>query len=286
MSSNYLIIVGAGRSGTNALRDALCELDDFGTWPCDEINYIWRFGNRDYPTDELTAAHASDKAKNYIRHQFEKQHRKLGTRFLVEKTCASSLRVEFVDEIFPEARFVNIVRDGRDVAASAAERWTAPLDVPYLARKARFVPRRDLPVYAMRYVRTRLDRLRSDDDRLSWWGPKFDGMEQLGPDTPLVEVAARQWAASVLTAHRQLAEIPDERVMNVSYKDFVAEPADTVGQIASWMGAVETNERLDRATAGIHARSIGSWKKKLNAEDQALVNAITSEARDVLGIAD
>ena len=42
-----VIVVGTGRSGTNMLRDALCVLPGFDTWPCDEGNYIWRHGNRD-----------------------------------------------------------------------------------------------------------------------------------------------------------------------------------------------------------------------------------------------
>lgn len=35
-----VVIIGAGRSGTNALRDALTALPEFETWPCDEINPI------------------------------------------------------------------------------------------------------------------------------------------------------------------------------------------------------------------------------------------------------
>ena len=40
-----VVIIGAARSGTNMLRDVLVKLPGVGTWPCDEINYIWRHGN-------------------------------------------------------------------------------------------------------------------------------------------------------------------------------------------------------------------------------------------------
>ena len=40
-----LIIIGAGRSGTNILRDSLCKVDGVVTWNCDEINPLWRHGN-------------------------------------------------------------------------------------------------------------------------------------------------------------------------------------------------------------------------------------------------
>ena len=48
-----IIIIGAPRSGTNMLRDVLCNLDGVGSWPCDEINYIWRHGNVKNPSDEF-----------------------------------------------------------------------------------------------------------------------------------------------------------------------------------------------------------------------------------------
>ena len=54
MVARPMVIVGAGRSGTNVLREVLCSFPGFSTWPCDEINYIWRHGNRGAPTDELT----------------------------------------------------------------------------------------------------------------------------------------------------------------------------------------------------------------------------------------
>ena len=57
-----LIIIGAPRSGTNMLRDLLCSIDGVGTWPCDEINYIWRHGNLKENTDEFKSHHASEKA--------------------------------------------------------------------------------------------------------------------------------------------------------------------------------------------------------------------------------
>jgi len=71
--------------------------------------------------------------------------------------------------------------------------------------KARYVPPSDLPYYASRYLRSRVAKLQSDEDRLSWWGPKFEGMGRLAADTALVEVAARQWERCVNIALDQLA---------------------------------------------------------------------------------
>ena len=62
---NYttLIILGAPRSGTNSLRDSLTNIPGYYTWNCDEINYIWRYGNRDYPNDNLPLNLLTNKKK-------------------------------------------------------------------------------------------------------------------------------------------------------------------------------------------------------------------------------
>ena len=151
-----LVIVGAPRSGTNILRDVLTRVPGLATWPCDEINYVWRYGNRDRPDDELPASAATPSVRRYIRRRFTWVRRRSGSPVVVEKTCATSLRVPFVDAVLPDARYVFIHRDGIDAAASAVQRWNARLDLAYLARKARFVPPSDLPHYARRFLRGRL----------------------------------------------------------------------------------------------------------------------------------
>ena len=154
-----VIIIGAPRSGTNMLRDILTSLPNVTTWPCDEINTIWRHGNVQHPSDEFTPAMARPEVSYYIQSQFDWIARKNCAHWVVEKTCANSLRVGFVDRIIPEAKYIFIRRDGLDSVCSALKRWTATLDIPYLARKARFVPFTDVPHYAFGYLCNRMYRL-------------------------------------------------------------------------------------------------------------------------------
>ena len=278
------IIIGAGRSGTNALRDALCTLRDFHTWPCDEINYIWRHGNKEVATDQFSRSHARPEVASFIREAFAQEARKDQTATLVEKTCANSLRVGFVHEVFPEAQFVHITRDGRDVAASAIDRWTAPLDVPYLAAKARYVPKTDLPYYASRYLGSRVAKVRSSEDRLSWWGPKFEGMEHLTPETPLVEVAARQWERCVALSVEQLALVPQEQVLNVRYSDLVEDPRNTLATITEFLGKDIGDSALSIAANTIRAGSVGKWRSALSAEQIEMIAPIVDPALAMIGL--
>jgi hypothetical protein len=277
-----VIVVGAGRSGTNVLREVLCSFPGFSTWPCDEINYIWRHGNRDAPTDELTPDDARPDVVRYVRRAFDRRRRRSGGDAVVEKTCATTLRVGFAHRVVPEARFVVIVRDGRDVTVSAMQRWTAGLDLRYLARKARFVPPSDLGYYARRYARARLARRGSSDRRLSTWGPRFAGLDEAVRERPLAEVCALQWTRCTETAEKQLALLDPQSVHRLRYEDLVAATEHEVARLAEFLHAAVPDAS---ALPNVNARSVGRWRAELAAADLARVESIGGTALAEYGYA-
>ena len=255
-----IIIIGAGRSGTNILRDVLTSFEGVVTWPCDEINYIWRHGNRSYATDQFSGEMASDRISSFIRNEFEKLAQRAGGSMVVEKTCANTLRVPFLHKVFPEAKFINLVRDGRDVAFSASERWKAPLDFGYLAQKARYVPKSDLFYYASRYFLNHLHRLTSGKKRVATWGPRFEGMQEVFSTRPIEVACAIQWRICVESAHGALEAIPSGQVHSLTYESLTANPKDEILRLLRFVG-VDAGPEIDSKVSSISSRSVGRWKK-------------------------
>lgn len=259
-----LVIIGAGRSGTNALRDALVRLDDFATWPCDEINPIWRHGNLDHPDDEIPPKKATPAVRRYIRSAFRKIWRRQACpNVVVEKTCANSLRVPFVDSVLPEAKYIHIVRNGFDVVASAQKRWRGELEVPglrYFLAKARYAPPGDLPRYALSAIRTRLAVHTGRRQHLESWGPRFAGIDMLS-EASVEELVARQWAACVTASDKAFAEIDSSRVFQLRYEDFTANAAGILSGIVSWLGEKAAEEDITKAAFPVRASSVGRGSK-------------------------
>lgn len=262
-----VVIIGAPRSGTNMLRDMLVELSGVCTWPCDEINYIWRHDNLRFPSDEFTPEMATPDVVSYIRNQFDKLAKRSGADVVLEKTCANSLRVGFVNKVIPDAKYIFIVRDGLDAVGSAIERWHASLDIPYILKKTRYVPISDLPYYATRYLMNHIYRIVSREKRLAFWGPVMSDMEELMTTHTLTEVCALQWKKCVDNSERDLASIPKERVMRVSYEELVRNPVAEFENIAKFIQKEIPDSVREYLKKNIRASSIGKGRKALG-EDQ------------------
>lgn len=276
---NYrpVVIIGAPRSGTNMLRDVLSGFDDAATWPCDEINYIWRYGNARQASDEFTPDLVSTGIADYIRRQFEWISDRYNASLVIEKTCANSLRIEFVDRIVPEARYVVIRRHGVDAAASALDRWRGSVDPGYLMRKARFVPLRDLHYYLFRFVRRQLYRRFSGRKMVSSWGPRMAGMEEVLARHSLEEVCMLQWKRCVDLTDRALSELNRGRYIEVKYETFVNSPLAELGRLAEFL-EMEVNDRTLVDLAAIpNAASVGRGTRRLSEPELKRMRSIGSE---------
>lgn len=277
MNCQPVVIIGAARSGTNMLRDIITQLPGYGTWPCDEINLVWRHGNKAHPSDELLPVHATPNVKAYIRGAFDRLGQSQNVSNVVEKTCANSLRVAFVNAILPEAKFVFLIRDGRDATASAMKRWVKPNSLRYTLSKLRYAPLVDVPYYAVGFIANQIHRLRDKERRLGTWGPIFEGMREYAATHTLAEMCATQWVKSVEFAERDLSALPAERVHRMSYEALALQPQEELAGLFRFLGAEVDPDRIRELGSGISQKSVGSWKRDLTSEDIAQIDPILSE---------
>lgn len=290
-----VVIVGAPRSGTNMLRDVLTAVPGIGTWDCDEIPLLWKHGNLEVVHDELSPAHARPPVRDFLHREFDKAARRLRAEVLVEKTCATSLRVPFVDTVFPQARFVFIHRDGIDAAASAVARWHASFDLTYTLKKARYIPPADLPRHLVGFARRQAARRQAGragsvpgggDQTPTWWGPRPHDFRELMRAHPVDEVAFLQWQRCIDAAADALAEVaardPD-RVLTVRYEDYVADAKAGTARVLDFLG-----RRADLEFAAyeqVRAGSVGKGRAELGAGTVARLEALGGHTLERFGYA-
>ena len=277
MSYQPIVIIGAPRSGTNMLRDVLCQFQKVGTWPCDEINYVWKHGNIGSETDEFSVDMVRPKVKEFIRKEFDNFASDNDLNFLVEKTCANSLRIPFIDQVIPEAKYIFIVRDGVDVVGSAAIRWKAKLDLFYIVKKVRYVPLLDIPYYALRYLGSRVYKFFSSEQRLSFWGPSYIGLYEDLKQHSLEEICALQWQRCVDLSEQAFYNMPENQVIKIKYEEFVNNPVEVLRQVLSQLGIQHTDDQLRESVIDVSAKSIGKGRQALNKVEIKAISELISD---------
>lgn len=200
-----------------------------------DVNYIWRYGAPSESDDVLPAKSLDAGRIRFIRKALARQARLRPGGILLEKTVSNSLRVPFVDAVFPEARYIHLVRDGRDVATSAMKEWVSPPDYSRLLQKLWRIPIASIPYLFWFARKSVLAGRRSASARVSVWGPRYPGIEADVKTRSLAEVCAIQWRTSVDYALADLARLPMDRVHIIRYEDLVADGA-AIGKLASALG--------------------------------------------------
>lgn len=273
-----VIMIGAARSGTKILRDALAEATGSGRVPYD-IGYVWRMGNEGKPDDVITAAEVTPRARRFIT-RFVNKYAAGDPPVVIEKTVGNTLRVPAVAALFPEAVFVHILRDGVDVIESTRRQWQAPTDVAYLRDKLRHFPVRLAPTYGVKYVRSLAHRRSSE--RIGSWGPRYAGIDDDLAVDDLLVVCARQWRESVQSSLAGLAEL-EQPVITVRYEELAHRPAEVLAETARAAGLGVDPAGLERAAARIVPDRTGSGRRHLSPEELRAVDAEVGDLLDQLG---
>ena len=217
-----IIILGAPRSGTTMLGDLIGQHPMLAKSV--EPRLIWRWGN-DRGSDMLKPERATTKVKKHIRSAFAKFVREQNKKRLLEKTPSNSLRPEFVHAIFPDAKFVHVMRHGLDSVLSLRHMTQCHAHGIKNIAKGRLRQRLSelewnrLHHYAIEFSRRVAPPAIRSVIGHNPWGPRVPGIHSLMKELDPLEVAAIQWRMCVETTHSFGKNIPKEQFFEFRLED-------------------------------------------------------------------
>ena len=229
-----VFIIAAPRSGSTLLFETLAAshgvttLGGEAAWLIEGIPAL-RPGAPGVESNRLTAAHASDAVAARIVDELVGRRVDAAGRAVaadtplrfVEKTPKNSLRVPFLERVFPDARYIFLWRDPRASLASIIEAWESGAWKTYNGLDGFEGPWSLLLPPGWRALRGR----------------------------PLAEIAAFQWQAANRIALDDLGQLPRERWTSVRYEELVCDPRATVERLCRHTG-IEFDAALEVRVQG------------------------------------
>ena len=252
-----IFIIGAPRSGTSILFSVLRSSDHVAHWP-GEAHEVWEADHHPaltgWGSNALDAADASPETVERIGREFFLVSGP--NKRLIDKTPRNALCVPFVDRIFPDARFVFLIRDGRDNVNSLINAWRTPRYRTYQLPEPHSIP--------------------GVDPR--WW--KFVLYPGWRDDTggSVEKVCARQWVSSNEHALDAFADLPRSRWTKVRYEELVERPDAAIARVLSFLelphdaGVMSRAAALNRTPINVVTPpERGKWRKENPAEIEAVL---------------
>ena len=283
---NPVILLGAGRSGTKFLRDTLGVSSRVAVIPYD-VGYIWRYKNESCPHDEFTLDMLSDSIKKYVREVLPRlidRDDHFEPTVFIEKTVTNAVRASFVHAIYPEAKFIHLIRDGRAVSESAMRMWNAPPDRGYLLEKLRYFPWRNYR-HAIWYVGNQIKgRLSSGRGQLTW-GALYNGILEDAKTLPLEVVCARQWKKCIEITQQQLREVKPENVLEVRYEDLM-QTSQSISKVCEFLDLEDVGKVIRRYESIVNIGNVEKWKDSLSATQLEMINNEIGPLNSSLGYLD
>lgn len=260
-----IILIGTHRSGTTWLGDVFGRHPDVAYW--EEPRHVWTWGNAYTPDDVLTETNAKPKVKAHIRTTLNAFVREQGKSRLVEKTPSNTLRVRFIREVFPEARMIMVVRDGRSVLRSTDEIMSGGVPMSKIIARARQTPLLEWPAFASQAAGTLVRKVTGR--KLAYWGPRPPGWKAwVGVEHPDV-ILARQWAGC-MTAALDDAEALERRgappILRFRYEDVMRDPAGVMTRVCEHCELENPAPVIEHAARSADPTRVDKWRAQLDEE--------------------
>lgn len=257
-----IFLIGAARSGTKILRDTIATHPELSKIDYD-INFIWKRFNEEIKHDELGREDVKPKFIKFIKKYLDKKAN--GKPFLIEKTVGNTLRIPFLLEIFPNAKFIILYRDGRDVIESVVRQWGGAATNQYLVKKLFSVPVFQVLPFLFSYgVDTLKIKMGLSQGQKYVWGVRYKGIEEdLKKNKSRVEICTKQWINCTSAILQNKDKVPADNLLEIYYEELVKDPNKAFEKIGEFIHL--DNDKFNYTS--IRPSNVGKAKKTLSKKD-------------------
>lgn len=268
-----IILIGTHRSGTSWLfNDVFSRHPDLACWK--EPRYVWEWGNNFKLDDVLTANDARQEVIEHIRTRFAKFVKVQAKKRLFEKSPSNCLRLTFINKVYPRAKIIHVIRDGRAVFASSSQiiekgYYRQEVLSRRLLEMIRETPTWAIPAYIPSIFEIGISKL--FNRKLKYWGTRPSGWRDwLDSDSPNV-VLAKQWSETINQSVDDAQIINHDFYYRFYYEDLINKPKKIMTQIIDFVELDSAGDLVTDVVKSVNPEKQDQW---INLIDQATLEEI------------
>ena len=206
----------------------------------DEAYEFWdKYSQVDFSRSYLIGEKASEKAQIEVRHQVKKILLWQGKKRFIAKLTGPA-RIGFIKSIFPDAKFIHVIREGTAVINSL-------MNVGFWKEGGGY--------------------------QKPWWPDGFtESMKAFWVDhnqDPLV-LAALQWKQIIETARQEASHLTPDEYLEINYRTFVRSPDEVIDKLFKFSD-LERSNRSDIYIKNMPDRKPSSQSSLFSSENHALI---------------
>jgi Sulfotransferase family len=249
-----VFVIGCPRSGTTVVFDllraspALASIGQEGHVLWESFHHPREHGWR---SNTLGPGDVRSFERRYLAWAIDTLARPRGGRFL-DKTPRNSLRLPYLDALFPDAQYVFVQRDGRATVSSLITAWREREHPAYVLPIPFSIP--GIPERHWHFILPR-----------GW--RRFDRH-------PLEEVCAHQYVTATSAILDFRARLEPSRFVDLRYEDLLAGPAGQMEHVHQALDIPFADAEARRARERVRAGDPEKWRTATPAEVERVLPAI------------
>ena len=202
-----VFIIGCSRAGTTVTFETIRSSYNLNSFPY-EIPQFWHSlvgpWDHDWSSEAASRKDAQPDHRNKALAYF---YARLGSGFMLDKSCINVMRISYLHALFPNAYFIYLQRDGRDNISSLMEGWK---------QRGRF----DLHQYLGKLP----DKVEINQGEFDDWCFFLPPGWQDYNHASLEDACTHQWITANQMALEAKALIPSDKWIHMRYEDIFEDP--------------------------------------------------------------
>lgn len=281
-----IFVIGAGRSGTNLMADTLCQIPKLEYLA--ELRYVWSYKTKLRKVDARDETEAIPEVKEFITSYIEDRVSRANSVTFIDKTPSNALRIPFIREIYPEAKFIHVIRDVRDnirskrvqfygghgsyirgaglehrTSRSGLVRNTSNHIYRLFAEGA--LPYREIPNFVTDNLVSGVAHLATGKPRM--WGERVPGYREVREAFGENAAFAYQWREVISQAAIHGRRLEEGRYVEIRFEDLVSQSESLWDRLSSILDEVDLEPCRQYLRQHAEANRAASWSDEMSARE-------------------